>query len=63
MNLAVLNFGEIFWHFDPVCAGSNPARVMDVCYGCRMSTTNLFRVQRNPTDCDASLCVIWKPHE
>ena len=31
MNLAVLNFGEVFRHFDPVCAGSNPARVMDVC--------------------------------
>jgi len=34
-----------------------------VCCGADVSATRSSRVQRSPTDCDASLCVIQKPQE
>jgi len=50
--------------------GSNPTGghgclsvVCVVCCQVEVSTTRWSRVQRSPTDCDASLCVIEKPQE
>jgi hypothetical protein len=34
-----------------------------VCCQIEVSATNWSLVQRSPTDCGASLCVIWKPQE
>ena len=49
---------------------SNPSRghrclslVSVVCYQVEVSATSWSPVQRNPTDCGASLYVIYKPHE
>ena len=50
-------------------AGSNPAGGMDVCCKCcvffqvEVSATGRSLVQRSPTDCGASLCVISKLQE
>jgi hypothetical protein len=47
-------------------AGSNPIRGMDICLLCcqvEVSATSYSLVQRSPTDCGASLCVIKKPRE
>jgi len=46
--------------------GSNPTGGMGVCLlwvMCTVSATSWSLVQRSPTDCDASLCVISKSHE
>jgi len=46
---------------------SNPAGVMDVYLSCvvlrqvQVYTTGRSPTQRSPTDCGASLCVIWIP--
>jgi hypothetical protein len=43
--------------------GSNPTGGMDVCMLCfhvEASVMNWSLIQRSPTDCGASLCVIWK---
>ena len=37
--------------------------VIVVCCQVEVSATSRSLVQRIPTDCDASLCVIQKPHE
>ena len=34
-----------------------------VCCKVEISRTGRSLVQRNPTDCGASLCVVWKPQE
>jgi hypothetical protein len=47
-------------------ASSNPAGGMDVCCECcqvEVSATDWSHVQRSPTDCGASLCVISKRPE
>jgi len=47
--------------------GSNPAGGMDVYLLCvvirqvQVRVTGRSFTQRRPTDCGASLCVIWKP--
>ena len=47
--------------------GSNFAGSMDVCVlevvccQVEVSATNRSLVQRSPTDCGVSLCVVWKP--
>jgi hypothetical protein len=46
--------------------GSNPTGGMDVCFVCcqvEVSATGWSLVQRSPTDCGASLCVMTKPRE
>jgi len=49
--------------------GSNPTGGMEACLLCvvccqvEVCVTNWSLVQRSPTDCGASLCVIYKPRE
>jgi hypothetical protein len=50
-------------------AGSNPTGGTNVCFFCvvccqvEVSATGRYLVQWSPTDCDVSLCVIFKPQE
>ena len=48
--------------------GSNPTGGMDICFECcllsgRGLCDELISRPEEPTDCGASLCVIYKPHE
>ena len=60
---------KIWGHSLAGIAGSNPAVSMDVspvsvaCCQVEVSGTGRSLVQRSPTDCGVSLCVIYKPQE
>jgi hypothetical protein len=55
------------WYTPIAIMGSNPTGDVDffcvLCCQVEVSVTSVSLIQRSPTDCGASLCVIKKPHE